>query len=65
MDDVNSSKVAAEPERREATRPAGNHHPRPVAPTLLDVLRAYVRYNQAAIEVSFRKALAKGRHFGR
>jgi hypothetical protein len=65
MDDVNSSEVAIEPERCEATKPADCDHPGPLSPTLLDALRAYVRYNQAAIEVAFRKAFAKGRHFGR
>ena len=68
MDDVNSSKAAAEPGGREATRVAGCH-PGPLSPTLLEALRAYVRYNQAAIETAFRKALAaataKNRHFGR
>jgi hypothetical protein len=59
MGDVNSSKVATEPERPEATEFAG-----PLSPTLLDALRAYVRYNKAAIEVAFRKAVAKGRRFG-
>jgi hypothetical protein len=63
MDDVNSSKVAIEPERHEATEPAG-YQPGPLSPTLLDALRAYVRYNQAAIQVAFRKAFARGRHFG-
>jgi hypothetical protein len=62
MDDVNSSKVPTEPGRHEATRSA-NDHPGPLSPTLLDALRAYVRYNQAAIENAFRKASAKGRHF--
>lgn len=63
MDDVNSSKFAAELERHEATQLAGCH-PRPLSPTLLDALRAYVRGNQTAIEVAFRTALAKGRRFG-
>lgn len=64
MDDANWSKVAIEPETHEATEPAG-YHPGLLSPTLLDALRAYVRYNQAAIKVAFRKAFAKGRHFGR
>jgi hypothetical protein len=63
MGDANSTKVAAGPVRREATRPLG-YRPGPLSPTLLDTLRAYVRYNQAAIEVAFRKASAKGRRFG-
>jgi hypothetical protein len=63
MDDVDWSKIAAEPERHEATRLAGSH-PGPLSPTLLDALRAYVRYNQAAIEAAFRRAFAKGKHIG-
>ncbi|MBV9998770.1 MAG: hypothetical protein JO015_06600 [Verrucomicrobia bacterium] len=63
MDDVNSSKLAAEPERHEATLLAGGQT-WPLSPTLLDALRAYVRDNQAAIEAAFRKAFAKGRPFG-
>lgn len=63
MDDANSSKVAITQERHEAARGAGDHRG-PLPSTLLDALRAYVRYNQAAIEVSFRTALARGRRFG-
>jgi hypothetical protein len=57
MDDVHSSEFTAKPGRHEATGPAG-YQPGPLSPTLLDALRAYVRYNQAAIEVTFRKAFA-------
>ena len=66
MDDVHSSEFATEPGRHEATGPAGDQSG-PPSPTLLDALRAYVRYNQAEIEVAFRKAFAaataKDRHF--
>ena len=68
MGEVDSSRAAAESGGREATRVAGCH-PGPLSPTLLEALRAYVRYNQAAIETAFRKAFAaataKNGHFGR